>query len=311
MSVERDAQHGDGQDERNGHTHFVFLRIALVHAPDEAGGQQDDVDDDARVERHAQRVDEQQFEPSAHLHDARHDAVEHHGYQHGRADERQQRAFRIGVGHFLIIVHQHDGGQTEQVQQVDADAEARQIGNQDEPAVGVWLVGHVFPLQDEPEHDGGEQRRERIYLALDGREPERVAERVGQRAHYAATHDGGHLSAGDVVFVLHYQLAHQVRDAPEEEQDAGAAHQRAHVVHHPCHFRGAGGEEREEVGHEHEERCSGRVSHFQFITGGDEFRAVPETGGRLDGQAVDRGRDEESNPTCQVVDELVLFHSVV
>ena len=217
----------------------------------------------------------------------------------------------LALGHFLIVIYQHDGGQAEQVQQVDADAEARQVGNQDEPAVGVWLVGHVFPLQDEPEHDGGEQRRERIYLALDGREPERVAERVGQRTHYAATHDGGHLSAGDVVFVLHYQLAHQVRDAPEQEQDAGAAHQRAHVVHHPCHFRGAGGEEREEVGHEHEERCSGRVSHFQFITGGDEFRAVPETGGRLDGQAVDRGRDEESNPTCQVVDELVLFHSVV
>ena len=311
MPVEGDAQQGDAQHEGQGHAQLVAVLVALVDAPYQRGGQYEHVDQYARVERHAQRVDEQQLEPSAHLHDARHHPVEHHGHQHGRAQQRQERAFGVGAGHFFVVIYQHDGGQAKQVQQVNADAEARQVGDEHQPAVAVRLVGHVLPLQDQPEHHGGEQRREGIYLALHGREPERVAERIGQRAHQSAAHHGDELGGRDVCFIPDDQLADQVRDGPEEEQDARAAHQRAHVVHHLRHLGGVGGELREQVGHQHEERCAGRVSHFQFVSGRDELGAIPETCGRFDGQAIDRGRNEESNPTHQVVDGSVLFHSGV
>ena len=43
--------------------------MAFVDTPDEAGCQQDDIYDDTRVEGHAQRVDEEQFEPAAHFHE--------------------------------------------------------------------------------------------------------------------------------------------------------------------------------------------------------------------------------------------------
>ena len=49
-----------------------------------------------------------------------------------------------------------------------ADAEACEIGNENEPAVAVRLVGIVLPLQHQPEHDGREQRTVSIDFALDG-----------------------------------------------------------------------------------------------------------------------------------------------
>ena len=125
---------------------------------------------------------------------------------------------------------------------MDADAEARQVGDEDKPAVAVRLVRHVFPLQYQPEHDGSEQGGEGIHLALYGTEPECIAERIGQRTHQAATHDGDQLLVRDLVFVGDDELAYQVCDAPEEEQDAGAAHEGAHIVHHLGYRAGIGGE---------------------------------------------------------------------
>ena len=240
MSVERNTQHGDGEHERERHACLVAFGVAFVDTPDEAGCQQDDVHDDTRVEGHAQRVDKEQFEPSAHFHDARHDAVEYGCYQYARSQQCQQGAFGIGVGHFLIVIHQYDGRQAEQVQQVHADAQAGQVGDKNQPAVTVGFVGNVFPFQYQPEYHGGEQGGEGIDFAFHGTEPECIAERIGQCAHQAAAHDGHHLSACDIVFVRRHEFAHQVRDAPEEEQDTCAAHQRAHVVHHFGHGGGIG-----------------------------------------------------------------------
>ena len=113
--------------------------------------------DDTRVEGHAQRVDEEQFEPAAHFHDTRHDAVEYGCYQYARSEQCQQGTFCIGIGHLLVVIHQYDGGQAEQVQQVHADTQTGQVGDENQPAVTVRLVGDVFPLQYEPEYDGSEQ----------------------------------------------------------------------------------------------------------------------------------------------------------
>ena len=150
MSVERDTQHGDGEYERECHTCLVAFGIAFVDTPDEAGCQQDDIYDDTRVEG-------EQFEPAAHFHDTRHDAVEHGCNQYARSEQCQQGAFRIGIGYLLVVIYQYDGGQAEQVQQVHADTQTGQVGNENQPAVTVRLVGNVLPFQYEPEYDGSEQ----------------------------------------------------------------------------------------------------------------------------------------------------------
>ena len=111
------------------------------------------------------------------------------------------------------------------------------------------LVGYVFPLQYQPEYDGGEQGREGIYLTFHGAEPEGIAECVGQCAYQAAAHNGNQLSSGDVIFVCNYEFTHQVGDAPEKEQYAGTAHQGAHVVHHLGNGCCVRSKLREEVGH--------------------------------------------------------------
>ena len=119
-----------------------------------------------------------------------------------------------------------------------ANGKSCQIGYQDEPTVAVRFVGHLFPLQYQPEYHGCEQRREGIYLTLYSREPEGVAEGVGQCAYQSASHDGNQLAACDARLVLYHQFAYQVCDAPEQKQDTGSAHQRTHVVHHFGHGGG-------------------------------------------------------------------------
>ena len=111
-----------------------------------------------------------------------------------------------------------------------------------------------------------------------------------------------------MVFVRNHQLADKVSDAPEEEQDTGGTHQRAHIVHHLRHSRHIRSELREQIRHQHEERCSGRVTDFQLVSGSNKLRAIPETGSRLYGQAIDGCRNDESKPTHQVVYGSVLFH---
>ena len=63
---------------------------------------------------------------------------------------------------------------------MDTNGEARDIGYQENPAVTAWTVSLALPLQDEPEHQGSKEGREGIDLSLDSREPEGVAEGVGQ-----------------------------------------------------------------------------------------------------------------------------------
>ena len=90
-ALEGDAEHGHGQEERQVLTSHVAGRVlclvGLPNGPDDGGYQQEDVDNLARVERHAQGVDEEQLEPSAYFHDARHHAVEH-GVDEGEGDEQ-------------------------------------------------------------------------------------------------------------------------------------------------------------------------------------------------------------------------------
>ena len=97
------------------------------------------------------------------------------------------------------------------------DGQSRHVEDQHKPTVSVWLVGVIFPLEDKPEHHGGEGGRVSIDLTLDGGEPEGVRPGVDERAHHTGGLDGNHLGNGQLAPVLDDELAHQMRDGPEKE----------------------------------------------------------------------------------------------
>ena len=279
---ERDTQQHHREDEGDPHTdgmHLVAHR--LPNRPNQHSAQQDDKGVDTRVVRHPEDVDKQQLEITAYLYQALHDTIHHQTDDGERHQQGDERPLHCRVREFLIVIHQRNGRDTQQVQQVDADTQAHQVGDQHDPTVGVRTVGGLLPLQDEPEHRGGEQRRIGVHLALHGAEPERIAERIRQSAHQAATHDGDQLSRRDLRAVFHHDLAGQVRDAPEQEQDRQAAEEGGHRVDHQRYLRGVGGELREQVGGQHKERRSRRMPYFQLVCRGDELTAIPEAGGGL------------------------------
>ena len=100
-------------------------------------------------------------------------------------------------------------------------------------------------------------------------------------------------------------------DAPEEEQYARSREQCRHNVHAAGHVLGVRAELGEEVAREHKERGAGRVTHLQFVGGGDKFRAVPETGCRLHGEAVGHRGHHKGQPAHEVVNQGVVFHCFV
>ena len=176
-----------------------------------------------------------------------------------------------------------------------ADGEARHVGDEDKVAVGMRFVGVVLPLQDEPEHDGGEERRERIDLAFDSREPERVGEAIDERADES----GQNGNQCRVPFAA--ELSHQVGDGPEEEHHRCCRQQGIHEVDHICHMRLVGGELRNDIGSKHKERCSRRMAHFEFVTTQNELRTIPERGSGFHRRNIGKGGDGEHHPPhCRI-----------
>ena len=196
---ERDTRQGHRQHERNEGARVQRLMTVRGHdGPNEGDGSQNQVDAETRVERQVQRVHEEQLKPARQRRNARDHAVEDSSqYQH-TGEQREERALPRELV-FVEIVHQHDGRNGQQVQQVDADRETHQVRNQDQPAVTARLFCVLVPFQDSPEHHGGEQARRGIHLAFHGREPERVAERVRQRADSSRSQDCQHLPGLELV----------------------------------------------------------------------------------------------------------------
>lgn len=56
----------------------------------------------------------------------------------------------------LVAVDEDDSRQAQQVQQVHTDGQTCHVEDEHKPTVRVRLVGVVFPLEDEPEHDSRE-----------------------------------------------------------------------------------------------------------------------------------------------------------
>ena len=130
-----------------------------------------------------------------------------------------------------------------------ADTQTGQVGDEDNPTVAVRLVGYVFPLQYQPENNGGEQGGESVYFAFYGREPECVTECINQCTDQSATHHCDKLSFGDIVFVSDNQFAYQMGDAPEKEQNTGATHEGTHVIHHFSNSCYVGSKLRKQIRH--------------------------------------------------------------
>ena len=72
---------------------------------------------------------------------------------------------------FEIIDHDN-GRDGEQVQEVDSDGEAHQVEDKDDPFVGAGFVRLLFPFEDGPEYEGGEESRGGVHFAFDGAIPE-------------------------------------------------------------------------------------------------------------------------------------------
>ena len=190
-----------------------------------------------------------------------------------------------------------------------ADREAHQVGDQHDPARRMRPVGILLPLEHEPHDERREHRRKGVDLALDGREPEGVGEGVGQRPDGSGAQHGPDLRPGQLAAVARRQTPCEVGDRPEEEEDAEGAGERVHGVHRGTHVVGiAERKERRQTRQHHEERRSGRVSHFELIGGGDEFRAVPEARNRLHSHQIDRRRHGENGPTDDVVPAFKQIH---
>ena len=246
---ERDTQQDDREKERDLQTDRMDLVAhGLPNGPEQNRRQDNDKDENARVVGHTQRIDEEELEIAADLHQALYHAIHHQSNDSERHQEGTDRPLHRRVREFLIVINQYDGRDTQQVQQVNTDTQAHQVGDQDNPAIRVWLVGHLLPFQDKPEDTSREEGRIGIYLALDGTEPEGVAKGIGQRAYQTATHDRDHLSHRNRLDILDHDATGQVSDAPEKEQDRQATEQGRHRVDHHRHLRGIGRELREQVG---------------------------------------------------------------
>ena len=275
--VGRVADENHGRREQDDVEQHAAPSVGGPCGPSQADDQRQREERDARVDRQAERVDEQRVDlrpdPDGVGDD---DVVDEDDHRPGH-ERREGDASPGHRGGLAEVVDEDQRGDAEQVEDVHADRESHQVGDQHDPARGVGFVGLLLPFEHQPHDQRREHRRERVDLALDGREPERVGEGVGQGPDGSGAQDGPCVGGGELRAVARHQTPCQVGDGPEQEQDAEGAGQRVHGVDGDAHVVGVSeGEERGQARQHHEQRGSGRVSHFEFVGCRDELRAVPE-----------------------------------
>ena len=216
----------DGENRKAHHNHRQAKQgripedLAGAQGPEQApetGRQQGQhKEGGAAVVRQAEGIHEEEVEIGRHLREIgdeqeNQQSHDHHRYQHDL--DALPEGVRLILA-FAVVIHEDDGRDGQQVQQVHADGQAHQEGDEHDPAVGIPFVGLVVPAGDGPEHQGGEQGRHGVNLSFNGREPERVGEAVGEGAYGSAAENGQGLSGGvPSVFSL--------GDEPLREEDNG------------------------------------------------------------------------------------------
>ncbi len=199
------------------------LRVgAGIQASDseyECGSKQHSVDKHAHVVRHVAHIDKEKVEPLSHLHKTRDKTIENCSDNDTRHTQGYQRAGGVGSFTLPVVVDKTEGRYTEQVEQVNRNRHTYNIGYKHKIAVAVRLVCTGFPFKHQPHHKSRAERRERIDLALDGREPESIAPRIGKCAANAAPHNKGKLPEWYLSrIVRHDKPLHKMRHRPEKQQ---------------------------------------------------------------------------------------------
>ncbi len=110
------------------------------------------IDKHAHIVAKAEAIDKQQLEPLGYLHESRHEAVENSAHYDARHSQRNQRAGSVDILPLTVIEYEAEGGYAEQVEQVHSYRNTYHIGYKHKIAVAVRLVGTVFPLEHQPEH---------------------------------------------------------------------------------------------------------------------------------------------------------------
>ena len=249
------------------------------------------------VEAHAEVVDEEQLKAARQLNRALDERLLHkpkQGDGHRPCDGEALPRERV----IAEIVHHGDGRDGQQVEQVHPDGQSHQVRNQDDPLRRIRAVGHVFPLEDGPKHERRKQAGQRVDLALHRTEPERVAERVRQSAHHTRPQHSHKRAPLGVMFAA--QPFGQVGDAPKQEEDRERTAQHRQHVGRQSRRVGAHGDH-EEARQQHEERGARRVSHLEFVGGGDEFTTVPEARCGLHSEEVHQSGQGPHSPSGPIV----------
>ena len=190
------------------------------------------------------------------------------GKEKGDNGEGEHSTHTSGFFGKFIINNQHHGRQGQQVQQVDTDGKACQIGDEHNPSVGVDVAFRVIvllvPSQDAPEHQGGEKRRHSVNLTLDGGEPEGVGEAVGHSTHESGA-DGGDVTREVHLTIFGNEFAAQTDNGEIEEHYGQTTADGRHTVDAIGHLgRIITGKKGEDTAYDLESGCSGRVSHKQL-----------------------------------------------
>ena len=305
-----DGEEGEARHQR-GHAqqhrieeHFLLLQ-GSEQAPEAQHQHAHQEEEGARIVRQAETVHEDAVEPGGQLGEVRDKEVHQQEFDDyaDTEDAGQLLEGQLLVQVLAVVVHEHEGRDGKEVQQVYADAQAHQEGDEHNPAVGVGFIGLLVPLAHGPEDQGREEGRHGIHFSLHGAEPEGVGEAVSQSTHRARgedryrTPDRQPVGAGCDGSIRHPRPDRGSHNHPSgkehdgeiQQEDGEGAQDGVHGIHRHggmlrIHRNG------EEAGKELEHRVSRGVAHFQFIRRRNEFPAVPEGRRGLYGGKIGKGR---------------------
>src|SRR5690554_6909344 len=130
---------------KNGIHYWLVVDIGVIDAIDQSTHQQKSIHSHPTVEGQAPTVDKQQLEPGSHLYHAGNDAVKNDPQN----EKGKCQGFDGITGRYFIlfiVIDHRNGRNGQEVQQVHFNGESHQVGDENEPAVGVGFIRHILPL---------------------------------------------------------------------------------------------------------------------------------------------------------------------
>ncbi len=166
--------------------------------------------------RQTKSVDKEEFKPGGYRYKSRNDHI--HGTT--QDDQGNQEGIKnpfVGDRVFPEIIDKNDGRNGQEVQQVYPDRQSHQVGDKDQPAVGMRFIRHIFPFQDRPENQCSQKGGGGVYFPFDRRKPEGIGKCIGERSHQATSENGNQL-CGCHLPVSGVKFAGEMGDGPEKEK---------------------------------------------------------------------------------------------